>query len=137
MPAFERGADDQAGTHGREGRSNGDGGIEPPVNRTMRAAFFIIACALFAARLDAEERFLLAADTQVIEINRAGRVTDLWKHAGHDGIYDAWRLPDGGMAYAHRGGLAVCDVAKKLVMEHASRPGSKGTESNRNLSSGT
>ena len=80
--------------------------------------------------MPAEERFLLAADTQVIEVNRVGRVTEVLKHRGHDGIYDAWRLPDGGIAYVHRGGLAVYDASKKLVMEHASRAGSKGAESN-------
>ena len=73
---------------------------------------------------------MLAADTQVIEINRAGRVMEVLTHPGHGGIYDAWRLPDGGIAYAHRGGLAVYDAAKKLVLEHPSRPGTKGVESN-------
>ena len=96
----------------------------------MRRALSIVACALLGISLHAEERFLLAADTQVIEINRAGRVTEVLRHPGHDGIYDAWRLPDGGAAYAHRGGLAVYDAAKKLVLEHSSRPGSKGAESN-------
>ena len=76
----------------------------------------------------AEERYLLAADNQVIEIDRSGKVTDLLKHPGHGGIYDAARLPDGGIAYAHRGGLAVFDAEKKLVMEHKARAGEKGTE---------
>jgi len=78
----------------------------------------------------AEERYLLAADTQVIEIDRSGKVTLLLKHPGHHGIYDAARLPDGGIAYAHRGGLAVFDAEKKLVMEHKARTGEKGAESN-------
>ncbi len=80
--------------------------------------------------LHAEERFLLAADLQVIEINRAGRVTEQLKHAGHVGIYDAWRLPDGGIAYAHQGGLAVYDANKQLVLEHVARRGRKGVEAN-------
>lgn len=78
----------------------------------------------------AEERFLLAADNQVIEINRAGLVKEVLKHPGHSGIYDAWRLPDGGIAYAHRGGLAVFDASKKLVLEHSARRGDKGAEAN-------
>jgi hypothetical protein len=52
------------------------------------------------------------------------------KHPGHSGIYDAARLPDGGIAYAHRGGLAVFDAAKKLVMEHKAVAGPKGAEAN-------
>ena len=78
----------------------------------------------------AEERYLLAADNQVIEINRAGQVTNRLKHPGHGGIYDAWRLPDGGIAYAHKGGLAVFNAAKNLVMEHKARAGAKGAEAN-------
>lgn len=78
----------------------------------------------------AEEHYLLAADTQVIEINRAGKVLEVWKQPGHGGIYDAWRLSDGGIAYAHRGGLAVFDVAKKLVVDHKAIAGAKGTEAN-------
>jgi hypothetical protein len=81
-------------------------------------------------KASAEERFLLAADTQVIEINRAGKVTDLLKHPGHGGTYDAWRLPDGGIAYAHKGGLAVFDAAKKLLMEHKASASAKGAEAN-------
>jgi hypothetical protein len=96
----------------------------------MRFAIPVLLCASLAMQLSAEERFLLAADSQVIEINRAGKVTDLLEHPGHGGIYDAWRLPDGGIAYAHRGGLAVFDAAKKLVLEHAARAGSKGAEAN-------
>lgn len=80
--------------------------------------------------LDAEERFLLAADNQVIEITREGTVTDVLRHSGHGGIYDAWRLPDGGIAYAHKGGLAVFDAEKKLVMEHKALAGPKGAEAN-------
>ncbi len=78
----------------------------------------------------AEEHYLLAADNQVIEINRAGKVLAVWKHPGHGGIYDAARLPDGGIAYAHRGGLAVFDAAKKLVREHKAVAGPKGAEAN-------
>jgi hypothetical protein len=37
----------------------------------MKAAFLLIALAV-AVNLRAEERFLLAADTQVIEVNREG-----------------------------------------------------------------
>jgi len=96
----------------------------------MNRVLAILLIALLGISLHAEERFLLAADTQVIEINRAGRVIEVLKHPGHGGIYDAWRLPDGGIAYAHQGGLAVYDAAKKLVLEHPSRPGTKGVESN-------
>jgi len=78
----------------------------------------------------AEERFLLAADTQVIEVNRDGHVTEILKQPGQDGLYDAWRLPDGGIAYAHRGGLMVFDKNQKLVLEHAARSTDKGAEAN-------
>jgi hypothetical protein len=88
--------------------------------------FFLLATS-FA---HAEEHYLLAADTQVIEINRAGKVLAVWKHPGHGGIYDAARLPDGGIAYAHRGGLAVFDSAKKLVLDHKAVAGAKGAEAN-------
>ncbi len=79
---------------------------------------------------DSGERFLCAADTQVIEVNRAGQVTDVLKLPGQDGLYDAWRLPDGGIAYAHRGGLMVFDANKKLVLEHAAKTTDKGAEAN-------
>ena len=85
---------------------------------------------LFATPLHGGERYLLAADNQVIEVDRAGKVTAVLKHPGHGGIYDAWRLPDGGIAYAHRGGLAVFDAAAKLVMEHKAGAGEKGAEAN-------
>jgi hypothetical protein len=78
----------------------------------------------------ADERMLLAADNQVVEINRSFKVTDLIAGHGHSGIYEAWRLPDGGIAYAHKGGLAVFDRQKNLVLAHAARPGTKGTEAN-------
>lgn len=75
----------------------------------------------------AEERFLLAAENQVIEINRAGRVTGVLKHPGHRNIWDAWRLPDGGIFYVHRNGMALFDNKNKLVMEHAAvRIGERG-----------
>jgi len=80
--------------------------------------------------LHAGERFLLSADRQVIEINRLGEVIEVIKHAGHGGIYDAKRLPDGGIVYAHRGGLALFDAEHRLIMEHAARPGAKGAEAN-------
>lgn len=80
--------------------------------------------------LRAEERLLLAADNQVLEVNRAGLLTDSLAKQGHGGIYDAWRLPDGGIAYAHSKGLAVFDSQKKLVLAHPARAGSKGTEAN-------
>ncbi len=96
----------------------------------MKPALFFLTCALLTPALCAEERFLLAADNQVIEVNRLGKVTDVLKLPGYGGIYDAWRLPDGGVAFAHRGGLAVFDAAKKLVLEHAARPGDKGAEAN-------
>ncbi len=85
---------------------------------------------LLTAFAHAEERYLLAADNQVIEIDRTGKVVSVLKHPGHSGIYDAARLPDGGIAYAHRGGLAVFDAAKKLVMEHKAVAGPKGAEAN-------
>ena len=88
----------------------------------------ILLALTICCKVSAEERYLLAADHQVVEINRAGKVTDLLKHPGHGGIYDAWRLPDGGIAYAHKGGLAVFDAAKKLVMEHKARESAKGVE---------
>jgi hypothetical protein len=90
----------------------------------------LFALAFICCKAHAEEHYLLAADTQVIEINRAGKVLAVWKHPGHGGIYDAARLPDGGIAYAHRGGLAVFDAAKKLVMEHKAVAGPKGAEAN-------
>jgi len=93
----------------------------------MKALFALL---FLAASLHSEERYLLAADTQVIEVDRAGKVTFVLKHPGHGGIYDAWRLPDGGIAYAHKGGLAVFDATKKLVMEHKARAGAKGAEAN-------
>ena len=93
-------------------------------------AIYGILWLAFPLAMHSEERFLLAADNQVIEINRAGKVTDLLKHPGHGGIYDARRLPDGGIAYAHKGGLAVFDAKKKLVLEHQARAGSKGAEAN-------
>lgn len=77
--------------------------------------------AVLAAPLPAvaEERFLLAAENQVIEINRAGRVTGILKHPGHRSIWEAWRLPDGGVYYVHRDGMALFDKDNRLVMEHA------------------
>jgi hypothetical protein len=80
--------------------------------------------------LCAADRFLLAADTQVIEVNRQGRVTDLLEPRGHTGIYAASRLPDGGIAYVHKLGLAVFDKSKRLVMEHAALRGPMGSEAN-------
>lgn len=94
----------------------------------MKLTPFILTLACLLASLHAEERFLLAADNQVIEINRAGKVTDILKHPRHIGIYDAWRLPDGGIAYAHRGGLAVFDSAHKLLLAHPARAAATGTE---------
>ncbi len=96
----------------------------------MKFALFFLTVVLSGLSLRAEERFLLAADTQVIEINREGKVLEVLTHPHHGGIYDAWRLPDGGIAYAYHGGLAVYDAAKKLVLEHPSRAGTKGAESN-------
>jgi hypothetical protein len=96
----------------------------------MKAALFVLAFIATMLPVFAEERFLLAADNQVIEVNRAGKVTDILKHPGHGGIYDAWRLPDGGIAYSHRGGLAVFDENKKLLMAHSAVRGDKGSEAN-------
>ena len=93
-------------------------------------AIALAVCLGLVASAQAEERYLLAADSQVIEIDRSGKVTALLKHPGHGGIYDAWRLPDGGIAYAHKGGLAVFDAAKKLTLEHKARVGEKGAEAN-------
>ena len=90
----------------------------------------LLVLLLFATPLHGGERYLLAADNQVIEVDRAGKVTAVLKHPGHGGIYDAWRLPDGGIAYAHRGGLAVFDAAAKLVTEHKAGAGEKGAEAN-------
>ena len=96
-----------------------------------KAAYSVcVVAALGASSAPAEQRFLLAADNQVIEVDRNGRVTDSIAKQGHSGIYDAWRLPDGGIAYAHRGGLAVFDAEKKPVLSHPARAGAKGTEAN-------
>ena len=91
----------------------------------MRPAGIAAAfCLLAVARLGhAEERMLLAADNQVVEINRKGTVTDVLAKQGHSGIYEAWRLPDGGVAYAHKGGLAVFDREKHLILSHPARSG--------------
>ncbi len=89
-----------------------------------------LAFALTVLGLRAEERFLLAADTRIIEVNRAGRVTEVWKSTGNVGIYDAWRLPDGGIAYAHRRGLAVLDAKQKAVMSYRVGATAKDTEAN-------
>lgn len=78
----------------------------------------------------AAKRFLLAADNQGIENDRSSKVVYILRHPRHGGIYDAARLPDGGIAYAHRGGLAVFDAAKKLVMQHKARPDNKSAEPN-------
>ncbi len=91
------------------------------------AALWILAPSQWS---HADERMLLAADNQIVEINRAGKVTDSISGQGHSGIYEAWRLPDGGIAYAHKGGLAVFDRQKNLVLAHAARKGTKGTEAN-------
>lgn len=90
----------------------------------------LFALAFICCKAHAEEHYLLAADTQVIEINRAGKVLAVWKHPGHGGIYDAARLPDGGIAYAHRSGLAVFDAGKKLLLDHKAVAGAKGAEAN-------
>lgn len=90
----------------------------------------LLALPLLWTPLHAGERYLLAADNQVIEVDRAGKVTDVLKHRGHGGIYDAWRLPDGGIAYAHRGGLAIFDASKNLVTEHKAVAGPQGAEAN-------
>ncbi len=100
--------------------------------RTVWRGVWMLLSGLWPAGtpVQAEERLLLAADNQVVEINRAGRVTDLIAGKGHGGIYDVWRLPDGGIAYAHSKGLAVFDAHKNLVVAHPARAGSKGTEAN-------
>lgn len=90
----------------------------------------LTSVALLAAAMPtlAEERFLLAAENQVIEINRAGRVTGILKHPGHRNIWEAWRLPDGGIFYVHRDGMAVFDNNNRLVMEHAAVRNGKDVE---------
>ena len=99
--------------------------------RWMRAVSGVWLMAAFGLCVaSGEERFLLAADNQVLEVNREGQVTDSITRQGHSGIYEAWRLPDGGIAYAHKGGLAVFDAQKRLVVSHAVRRGTKGAESN-------
>jgi hypothetical protein len=90
------------------------------------AVFFLF----LAFTVHAKEHYLLAADNQVVEIDRSGKVVSILKHPGHGGIYDAARLPNGGIAYSHRGGLAVFDASKKLVMEHKAIVGPKGAEAN-------
>ena len=83
--------------------------------------YLLSAIAALTAALPAlaEQRFLLAAENQVIEINRAGHVTSVLKHPGHRNIWEAWRLPDGGIFYVHRDGMALFDKENRLVMEHA------------------
>ncbi len=107
-------------------------GTSHPQSRSpvARAILYMAFLGFGLPAVRAEERLLLAADNQVVEVNRAGRVTDLLSKQGHGGIYEAWRLPDGGIAYAHSKGLAVFDAQKKLVLAHAARAGSKGTEAN-------
>jgi len=106
--------------------------VNAPLSKPWWNALYC-ACVLisvFAHEACAEQRFLLAADNQVIEVDRQGNVTDSIAKQGHSGIYEAWRLPDGGLVYAHRGGLAVFDAQKKLVLSHPARAGAKGTEAN-------
>jgi hypothetical protein len=90
----------------------------------------VAAFLLLPSALQGREGYLLGADNQVIEIDRSGKVTTVRQHPGHGGIYDAWRLPDGGLAYVHRGGLAIFDASGKMVTEHPAPPGSKGAEAN-------
>ncbi|MCA2969993.1 MAG: hypothetical protein INH43_15875 [Acidobacteriaceae bacterium] len=86
-----------------------------PSSHSLLPLLSVLATALPAV---AEQRFLLAAENQVIEVNRAGRVTSVLKHPGHRNIWDAWRLPDGGIFYVHRDGLAVFDKNNRLILEH-------------------
>jgi hypothetical protein len=80
---------------------------------------WVLLLCLAAARAQAEERILAAAWNQVVEIDRDGRVTQVVKHPGHSGIWDAWRLPDGGIFYTDGLGMAVFDRAGSLVREHS------------------
>jgi unsaturated rhamnogalacturonyl hydrolase len=117
-----------------------EGGTAKPIKNYQQSSYSEWAAGAFLLagsevlkglpKPDSGERFLCAADTQVIEINRAGQVTDVLKLPGQDGVYEAWRLPDGGIAYAHRGGLMVFDANKKLVLEHAAKTTHKGAEAN-------
>jgi hypothetical protein len=91
----------------------------------MKLLFFL---ALTCLPNFASERFLLAAGHQVIEVDRSGKVTEILRYPGHTLIYDAWRLPGGGIAYAHRRGLALFDKAGKLILDHASVQGPTGQE---------
>lgn len=84
------------------------------------------ALGTFSSR--ASERFLLAADTQIIEIDRTGNVTALWKRPLVRGIWDAWRLPDGGVAYVHSRGLTVLNRHGKVAFEHAAQGGEEGVQ---------
>ena len=56
-------------------------------------------------------------------MDRARRATEILKRPGRAGIYDARRLPDGGIACSHRGGLAVFDSERRIVLEHAAKAG--------------
>lgn len=94
----------------------------------MKIALLLLSL-LALLPLQGAERILLAAENQVIEVDRDGRVTNVLKHPGHNAIWDAWRLPDGGIAYVHKLGLAVFDANQKLVFEHASIPGKMGVQS--------
>jgi hypothetical protein len=74
---------------------------------------------------------LLASDSRVFEIARKGPVTNSIAKKGHSGIYEGWRPPDGGAAYAHKGGLTVDDREKHRVLSYQARSGKKATAANR------
>ena len=100
------------------------------MNSILNVLYCFLMVLLSVFTVHAEERILIAADNQVIEINRAGKVLDIIKFPGQDGVYDAWRLPDGGIVYVYRLGLILLDAKKNVIMEHKAVAGRQGAEIN-------
>lgn len=66
----------------------------------------------------AEERFLLAAFNQILEINRQGSVVKKHHVPNTFGIYEAWKMPDGGLVFAHKKGLMRMNTQGEVVMSY-------------------
>lgn len=77
-----------------------------------------------------EERMLLAAFNQLIEIDRSGQIHKIYETEGHVGIYDAWKCPDGSIFYPHKKGVAWMDESGEIFMEHAAQKTPHGLEIN-------
>ncbi len=99
------------------------------IMKTMRTVM-VLLYAICISCTDVEEGILLAAGNQLIEVNRDGEVLDIIKFPDQDGIYDAWRLPDGGVVYVHRLGLVLLDAENNILMEHKAVKGREGAEIN-------